>query len=309
MNFGAEVASVIAGGGIFGISYTPSIIQYGTKLYCVHHGYNANGEMWYTSTSNLVNWEADTQVNNPVGNLLPMAYSPALVLYLGSLWSLFNCGSQWQGDLRNIRFNGASWNEDTFVYDNIGGGARVAESPAATVFNNRIYVTFRVAGGVNAGKIAVASTTTGNMNDWTYTFVPNIVLTGSGAFAMASFNGKIYIVFGNTAVDQYKLYCITSTNGINWTTATAISNVQNMSGEKPSLAVNSAGNKLVLAHRHPSNAKLHIATCDTLGVWSNDQVINTSDINQAPSVALFNGKIVIAYTTSADFLLHYVVEL
>eukprot|EP01132_Coremiostelium_polycephalum_P004625 gene4625-5776_t len=137
------------------------------------------------------------------------------------------------------------------------------------------------------------------------TYSPSLIrmrVTLTGSPAMAAFNGKIYIVFGNSALG-YGAYYVTSTDTNTWTTPALISNVQLF--KTPTLVV--SGNKLVLAHLHPYSGNLYIATCDTLGVWSNDQIINTGYLSQEPSLGVFSGKVVSGYTLT-DLQLHYVVE-
>eukprot|EP01132_Coremiostelium_polycephalum_P005494 gene5494-6845_t len=290
MNFLPEA---ISDAGNMAISYSPPLIQFGSSLYCIHHGHQYNGELWYSSTSNLVNWTPDAHVTG-----IQLSFAPSLTLFLGSIWAIYHGGTQSQGSLHYVKFNG-SWSTNTQVYIPYPE-YQITESPTSAVFNNLLYVAYQ-GRSTGAGKVVLASTSSDSHSGWSFKFVPGVTMTGSPA--MAAFNGKIYIVFGNSALG-YGAYYVTSTDTNTWTSPALISNVQ-LYGT-PSLVV--SGNKLVLGHLHPYSGKLHIATCDTLGVWTNDQIINTSNLGQEPSIGVFNGKVVSGYTVQSDAQLHYVVQ-
>eukprot|EP01132_Coremiostelium_polycephalum_P005493 gene5493-6844_t len=278
MNFLAEA---ISQPGYMGITYAPSLVQFGSSLYCIHQGYGFNNELWYSSTSDLVNWTPDAQVDT-----IQLTFAPALALFLGSIWAIYHGGTQSQGSLHYVKFNG-SWSTNSFIYIP-QTHYQITGSPTAAVFNNLLYVAYQ---GMytGTGKVVLASTASDSYLGWSFKFVPGVTLTGSPAIAVFNGNG---------------IYYVTSTDTNTWTSPALISNTQLL--DSPSLVV--SGNKLVLAHRNPTNGKLHIATCDTLGVWTNDQVINTSNLSQEPSLGVFNGKVVSGYTVQTTAQLHYVVQ-
>ncbi|EFA85764.1 hypothetical protein PPL_00994 [Heterostelium album PN500] len=296
MNFLAETLTT----GYVGITDSPAYGQLGSTLYCFHHGYGVNHELWYTTSTNGATWTADTQV---IG--VQMKYSPSVVMFLSSLLAFHNGSPNAPaGTLHYVKATGSTVTGDTYVYVP-QPVYRIANSPSATVFNNLLYVAYQ-GGGIEGhpegnGQLILASSTDGETNNWNFKIVPGVTLTGSPS--MATFNGKIYIVFCNTALGN-GVYVTSSTDTNTWTTPALIPNVQ-VSGD-PKLTATAS--KLVLVHRHPTNAKLHVVTCNNLGVWSSDQVVNTSDMSQDPGVGVFNGKVIAGLTTSNDAYMHTVLE-
>ncbi|EFA85775.1 hypothetical protein PPL_01005 [Heterostelium album PN500] len=291
MNFKPE--TIITTPSYYGITDSPAYIQLGGTVYCIHHGYENNHELWYTKSNDLITWTADAQFVD-----VQTTFSPAAIVFNSIIYGFHNGSPNSSGDLNYVKVTGNSVTQDNPIHGLPEW--KSSNSPSATVFNNLMYLAYH--GPNNNGKLLLASSPDGVASNWSYKEVPGITITGSPS--MATFNGKIYIVFRNTALGN-GVY-VTSTSDTNtWTTPTLIPNVQ-VSGD-PKLTA--TANKLVLVHRHPTNAKLHVVTCNNLGVWSADQVVNTSDMSQDPGVGVFNGKVIVGLTISTDAHMHLVSEL
>lgn len=82
-----------------------------------HQGYGASGQIWYTKTSDGVNWEGDSRIGE-----LGMTSSPSAVVANGYIY-VFHQGYKESGALWYTRSSdGVNWEGDTMV-NNLGMSA------------------------------------------------------------------------------------------------------------------------------------------------------------------------------------------
>jgi hypothetical protein len=126
---------------------SPSVAVFNSKLYCVHLATQPN-QFFYTVFDGA-NWSAD----------VPMPYtsadafsSPSLAVFNNKLYCFharlqFSGSQRWYGLWYSV-FDGTNWSDDLGVpYTYMAETPLSPTSPAAVVFNNKLYCFFQAASG------------------------------------------------------------------------------------------------------------------------------------------------------------------
>lgn len=111
----------------YGTTGSPALAVYQNKLYALHEGYNANGQLWYTGFDGH-DWTAPNDTNTRFGT----HGSPVLAVYQGKLYALHE-GAREDAALWWTSFDGQNWSSDT----NTGHGT--TGPGALAVFRNKLY--------------------------------------------------------------------------------------------------------------------------------------------------------------------------
>jgi hypothetical protein len=186
-----------------------------------------------------------------------------------------------------------TWSGETTI------GQSSSRSPAMTTFNGKLYVAY-----VNDGSGGLYITSSSDSINWSGgTFTKQYIATLSEEDdpikllpTLAVYNNTLYMAY--IAGDgSYTLMIASSSDGINWSTGTPVSNIK--SSDTPSLAV--FDNKLYVAFVANKSNSLFIDSYDGTN-WSSATPISNPSVTQysseAPSLAAFNNKLYVAFVSS-----------
>jgi hypothetical protein len=189
-----------------------------------------------------------------------------------------------------------TWSSETTI------GQSSQRSPAMTAFNGKLYVVYV---DDSSGRLYITSS--GDGTKWSSgTFTKQYIETVDTGVdtndtpvklspALAVFNNQLYMAY--IANDgNHTLMIASSSDGINWSTGTPVSN--QYTDSTPSLAV--FDNKLYVAYV-ASGTTLFINSYDGTKWSSESQVGNpsvTQHSSEAPSLAAFNKKLYVAFVSN-----------
>jgi hypothetical protein len=223
------------------MSGSPSAALWKGGISVFHQGANNDGQLWYTYSSDGKNWgNPKTDAIVPVSGLL-MSNSPSVVEYNGHLYTFFQGGNRYQGQLWYVTFDGTNWVE--YAIQNLG----ISGSPSAALWKGGISVFHQ--GSSNDGRLWYTYSSDGKNwgNPKTDAIVPVSGLQMSGSPSVVEYNGRLYIFFQGGNQYQGQLWYVTF-DGTNWAER-QIPNL-GMSGS-PSAAVWKGG--ITVFHQGSSN--------------------------------------------------------
>lgn len=205
--------SVVSGAGL---TDSPSAVVFNSKLYVFYQGKGNADTPWY-SVYDGSSWSSSLNVPN-VG----MWYSPSAVVFNNQLY-VFYRGSE---DAANgqlwyvVSSDGTNFTQFNPTMGTEGSPCFLAQSPAAVVFNDKLYV---FSGGADSAELQYITSTNGS--SWSDLFgvggdigssnVPQIA-----AWPAAAVLGDTLWVLYQSAADS-KLGWASTTDGSNWTLSPA----------------------------------------------------------------------------------------
>lgn len=167
-------------------------------------------------------------------------------------------------------------------------GSNIMDTPALTVFNNRLYMFFRGPGNT------LNYTSSENGDDWSDSkVIPGVSMLGAPAAAV--YKGKMYVSHSGTGVSgQYQLWYTTSIDGNAWSADYKIESKNGIIGS-PSMAV--YNQELYIAHRDGIFGKSLVLTRTNGDKWSEVEDSGVK-MSESPAIAVFNGVLYISHNGS-----------
>jgi chitinase len=152
-----------------GMSGSPSAAVWKGGITVFHQGSGNGGQLWYTYSGDGNNWgNPKTDSIVPVSGL-QMSGSPSVVEYNGRLYTFFQGGNQYQGQLWYVTYDGTNWAE--YKIQNLG----MSGSPCAALWQGGNEVFFQ--GANNDGQLWRTFSSDGNSWGTTQT---NVQVMGVG---------------------------------------------------------------------------------------------------------------------------------
>ena len=196
-----------------GMTGSPSAVVYNGSLYVFYQGLNNSGGLWYTVSSDSINWGQQPPVPN-----LGMSGSPSAVLWQGGIEVFFQ-GANNDGQLwRTFSPDGNNWGTTQTNVQVMGVG--MTGSPSAVVYNGSLYVFYQ---GLNTSGGLWYAVSSDSINWTQYGPIPNLGMSGSPSAVL--WQGGIEVFFQGANNDG-QLWRTFSPDGNNW--GTTQTNVQVM---------------------------------------------------------------------------------
>ncbi|MCA6092055.1 hypothetical protein LE181_07745 [Streptomyces sp. SCA3-4] len=180
----------------------------------------------------------------------------------------------------------AGWGAPTLPWP----GSKTPDAPALAMHNGNLYCAVRGLGN----QVYVSRRETDGR--WTgFGQVPGVSTLYPPA--LASFNGQLYLAVRRSASDttNNRAWVMSSVRGDSWTTSSSAGWCET----GPALAVHN--NRLWLATFHGKNYRsLMVGSMDTGGTWQTAVEWPAHESYSAPALAVFNGKLHLAYRNPGD---------
>jgi hypothetical protein len=251
------------------MSGSPAAVRWKDGITVFHHGSNNNGQLWYTYSSDGVNWGGDTQVQG-VG----ITGSPSAVVYDGKLY-VFYQGQGNDGQLWFSTYDGVTWQQYMALNPGMSG------SPCAVLWAGGITVFYQ--GPNNNGQLYYTFSPDGKNWGGT-TLVPVLAMTGSPSAAVA--DGLLW-VFHQGGGNDGQLRVTTTPDGIHWSGDLPAPNVI-MSGSPSAVLY---WNNIMVFHQAANNdGQLWFAFIQQTihgPLWNPDHWVQGPIMSGSPSCVVF----------------------
>jgi hypothetical protein len=275
---GLQVTTDNPFGNLYGVSESPSAVDWANGITVFHQGYGDNGQLWYTYFDGT-NWGEDTYVPN-----LGVSDSPSTLVYNGNLY-VFHQGGGNNGQLWYSVFDGSNWSSDTQV-PNLG----MSGSPSAVLWDGGITVFHQ--GFADSGQLWYTYSADG-INWGGDTQVPNVGMSGSPSAIV--YNGLLYVFhqgYGNSGQLWYSVF-----DGTNWSGDTQI---QNLGMSASPSAVLWAGGITVFHQGFADSGQLWYTYSADGTNWGGDTQAPNVGMSASPSAVVYNGVLFIFHQGFAN---------
>lgn len=208
------------------MSNTPSAVAFDDKIYVFYQGSGGNGQLWYSALgSSLLSGSDEYGIPMVQVPGVSMSQSPAAVVFDGTLYVFYQGG----GNNQTIEYcsstDGSNWTVGASSKDLSGSDTYYSEttSPAAVVFNGKIYLFYSEGGTSNANV---------NGNHIGYCTFDGTNWSGSSSFSAlilsspwaAVANNQLYVFYREVSSSSVfggnQLWYSVSSNGSDWSTPT-----------------------------------------------------------------------------------------
>lgn len=255
-----------------GIDATPGAAVLNGVLYLF---YGRGGIFYYVSTDDGDTFTDEAQVPNTGG----LAAGVAAVTYNEKIYLFHTIPND--PALRCKTFDGTNWGPDEYIksepaaFDTLG-------TPAATVWDNKIYVLVRGGEGRDPRNQTRLWYAAYDGALWQTTQVDNTpgVLDGVGA---AGFDGKLWVVFSEPSRQfVYKTF-----DGTSWSDDSVIPGTVGQISTPAAVVYNSSLYLLYQRRDQPGGFLYHSVDAD--GNWSTEAAVsNSAGISNGPAAVVFN---------------------
>jgi len=209
--------------------------------------------------------------------------NPALTVFAGDLYLFYN--DAYGNAYYTYTSDGSTWS----VPHPLASGLTVDSSPAAAVFNSKIYVGLR-----NSANDTLLISSFNSLNQVTTVAYPSIGLNFNPG--MAVFNGVLYIAI-ETILNNHDIYYYTTTDGVTLSAANAGA-ASDQTSTAPTLAV--FNNVLYLGFRSNDGSENALYKYTTNGTTWSSSIEPHFGIAGNPTLVTYNGYIYLLWASQSS---------